>query len=79
MSFKGKCTNAKIKECEEKIKKCNPITGRCGEKNYVEKQTSRQPKQQLKQEEIKTIRDFIKELKQYKTTKEAIEKIFTII
>ena len=88
------CTADKKKECEEKSKECNPITGRCISKTGVTyknslKENKTQPKDEIKeqkttspvqkQEEIKTtktIRDFIKELRNYKTAKEAIENIF---
>ena len=74
----GKSAPPNKKGCEGKICKegkiCNPKTGRCGKKIYVEKEllkkTSHKPV--LKEAIIKTnrtIHEFIKELKNYKTAK----------
>ena len=85
------CTVDKIKECEKKKMKCYEETGVCHSLKFFEKKSTskslkpvpevqkKTPSPVQKQEEIetkKTISDFIKELKKYKTAKEAIEKIF---
>ena len=85
------CTKAKIEECEKRNMKCYEETGVCHSLKFFEKKSTskslkpapevqkKTPSPAQKQEEIKTtktIHDFIKELKKYKTAKEAIEKIF---
>ena len=81
----GKSAPPNKKGCEGKICKegkiCNPKTGRCGKKIYVEKELLKQTSQQPVHREAiiqtnKTINDFIIKLKDYKTAKEAIENIF---
>ena len=87
----GGCTEDKKKECEKKKMKCYEETGVCHSLKFFEKKSTskslkpapevqkKTPSPVQKQEEIKTdktIRNFIKELKNYKTAKEAIEKIF---
>ena len=49
------CTTDKIKECEEKSKECNPITGRCISKTGVTyknslKENKTQPKDEIKEQ-----------------------------
>jgi len=88
---KVRCTEDKKKECEKKKMKCYEETGVCHSLKFFEKKSTskslkpapevqkKTPSHVQKQEEIKTdktIRNFIKELKNYKTAKEAIEKIF---
>ena len=85
------CTEDKKKECEKRNMKCYEETGVCHHLKFFEKKSTskslkpapevqkKTPSSAQKQEEIKTtktIHDFIKELKKYKTAKEAIEKIF---
>ncbi len=81
----GKSAPPNKKGCEGKICKegkiCNPKTGRCGKKIYVEKELLKKTSQQPVHREAiiqtnKTINDFIIKLKDYKTAKEAIENIF---
>lgn len=91
-SVKDRCTEDKKKECEKNGKICNPNSKSNDPKIYCFNNTEKnrakivaheaQQKKPLsvqQQEEIKTkktIHDFIKELKKYKTAKEAIENIF---
>ena len=85
------CTEDKKKECEKKKMKCYEETGVCHSLKFFEKKSTskslkpapevqkKTPSPVQKQVEIKTdktIRNFIKELRNYKTAKEAIEKIF---
>jgi hypothetical protein len=65
------CTETKINECKDKGKICNPNTGRC---NNVKKENPSESIEIINTQ--KTIHNFIKELKKYKTAKEAIENIF---